>query len=137
MKRVRLERIEESDHGTFGRLIAGSLVLFSGELPDRDNAPNVSRIPAGTYGCAFTMSPRFRRRMYLIGDVPGRAGVRIHAANLMGDPAKGLRCQLNGCIALGERLGTIEGQKALLISGPAIRRFEAAMGGEPFDLEIV
>jgi len=47
-----------------------------------------------------------------------------------------LRSQLNGCIALGERKGWIDGQKALLISAPAIRRFEECFAGKAFTLEI-
>ncbi len=47
-----------------------------------------------------------------------------------------LRCQLNGCIALGERHGWIEGQKAVLVSAPAIRRLEEYFGGKPFTLEV-
>lgn len=66
-----------------------------------------------------------------------RAGIRLHPANLMGDTALGLRSQLNGCIAIGERLGWLEGQKALLLSAPAVRRFETAMNRQPFELEIL
>jgi hypothetical protein len=54
----------------------------------------------------------------------------------MGDLEKGFRSQLNGCIALGERLGWIEGQKAVLVSVSAVRRLEELMGGKPFLLEI-
>jgi len=54
----------------------------------------------------------------------------------MGDTALGFRSQLNGCIALGERLGWLDGQKAVLISRPAVRFLEAAMGTTPFDLEV-
>ena len=85
-------------------------------------------------------------RLYLLPAVPpadvlhracARApGVRIHSANFMGDSAKGLRCQLNGCIALGERLGKMDGQKAVLLSAPAVRRFEEMMAGETFKIEV-
>jgi hypothetical protein len=68
--------------------------------------------------------------------VPKRAGIRIHSANFMGDASKGFHSQLNGCVALGERLGIMEGQKALLLSKPAIRKFENCMGKQPFLLEI-
>lgn len=47
------------------------------------------------------------------------------------------RKQLNGCLAFGEKLGWIDGQKALLISAPAVRRVEEYFGGRPFTLEIV
>lgn len=133
---VRLERLEQSAQGTFGRLIMPGLVLFSGELPDHDNAPNISCIPPGKYRCSWTRSPRFGRMMYGIDFVARRTGIRVHAANLFGDNPPWKR-QLNGCIALGERLGWIEGQKALLISAPAVRRFESALAGAAFYLEIV
>lgn len=54
----------------------------------------------------------------------------------MGDAAKGFRSQLNGCLAVGERIGWIDGQKAILLSAPAIRRLEAYFVGKPFTLEI-
>lgn len=137
-----LERHDLSDEGWFGRIWARGLSLFTGELPWRDNAPNVSSIPPApdaepiVYRCAWTWSPRFRRAMYLLVGTAPRAGVRKHSANLMGDVALGFRAQLNGCIALGEKLGWIDGQKALLLSAPAVRRFESHMGHAPFTLEI-
>jgi hypothetical protein len=54
----------------------------------------------------------------------------------MGAVDRGFRTQLNGCIALGERLGYIDKQKALLLSAAAIRRLEEYFGGRPFLLEI-
>lgn len=131
-----LTRLDSSDQGTFGRLTAPGLSLFTGELPWRDNFASVSCIPAGIYRCYWTYSPRFRRMMYLVDGVPLRSGIRKHPANFMGDAALGFRSQLNGCIALGEKLGWMGGQKALLVSAPAVRRFEKHMGGRPFILEI-
>lgn len=131
-----LQRMEEGDQGTFGRFVAQSLNLYSGELPDRENRPQVSRIIPGTYQAISTYSPKFGRHLYLIGPVTGRLGIRVHSANLMGDIEKGYRSQLNGCISFGERLGWIEGQKALLLSAPAVRRFESFFAHKPFTLEI-
>jgi len=73
--------------------------------------------------------------MFLIHEAEGRSGIRIHPANLVGDKPKWIR-QLEGCICLGEKLGWIGGQKAVLISRPAVRKFEEYMGGEKFNLEI-
>ena len=136
MADATLTRLDSSSQGTFGRFVAGGLGLVSGELPWRDNAPNISCIPVGTYQCLFTPSERFRRRLYLVAGVDRRAGIRIHPANLAGDASKGYRCQLNGCLMLGERFGWIEGQKAVLTSAPAVRRMEEYFGGRPFTLEI-
>lgn len=132
-----LIREETGAQGTFGRIFCDGLTLFTGELPWRQNAPNVSCIPAGRYRCAFTYSPAFKRMMFIVRAVPRRSGIRIHPANLMGDRALGYRSQLYGCLALGERLGSLDGQKAVLLSATAVRRFEAAMNQQPFDLEIV
>jgi hypothetical protein len=138
MIRATLTRLEAGDQGTFGRLsLPDGRAWFSGELPDRDNAPNVSCIPAGLYRCLWTWSPAFKRFMYLVDRVPGRSGVRIHSANYMGDRSKGHRCHLNGCIALGQRLGHIEGQKALILSTPAVFALEAGTGRQSFELEIL
>jgi hypothetical protein len=135
---VVIERAETGDQGTFGRLFApGGFRRYTGELPERGNAPSVSRILAEKYRCEWTWSPRFRRFMYVLLGTSPRAGIRAHSANLMGDTAKGYRSQLNGCIALGERLGWMDGQKALLLSAPAVRDFEAHMQHKPFELELV
>lgn len=131
-----LTRLAQSSQGTFGRFVAKNLALYSGELPWRDNASSISCIPPGTYTAQVTWSPRFGRGLYLLGDTRPRVGIRIHPANLMGDTSKGFKCQLNGCIALGERLGWIDGQQAVLLSAPAVRRVEQCFGGNTFTLEI-
>jgi hypothetical protein len=136
MNKVVLRRLESSDQGTFGRLEVNGIVFFTGELPWKDNHSNISCIPAGTYECRQTFSNRFRRNLYLVEHVAGRLGVRIHPANFVGDLSKLLLCQLNGCIALGEKLGIMEGQKAVLVSRPAVEKFETLLGKEPFILEI-
>lgn len=124
-----LQRLETGPEGTFGRFLAGPLNLWSLELPWRENKPSVSSIPPGLYRCIFTHSPRFKRALYLVGPVPARSGIRIHPANLAR--------QLNGCVALGEKLGWMDGQKAVLLSAPAVRRVEEYFGGQPFTMEVL
>jgi hypothetical protein len=124
------------NQGTFGTLTAESFSAFSGELPWRDNAGSLSCIPVGSYKVVWAKSPRLKRYTYRLLDVPGRSGVLIHSANLMGDVSLGFKSQLLGCIALGERLGRLDNQKALLVSMPAVRSFESLLGGQPFILEI-
>lgn len=136
LPRVQLTRLDSSIQGTFGQIRFGEFKCYSGELSWNDNASNISCIPVGEYRCVWTYSNRFRRMMYEVVGVANRAGIRIHSANLMGDDRKGFKRQLNGCIALGERLGTIDGQKALLLSKPAIRRFEGLLRGRDFILEV-
>lgn len=140
VSRLVLQRFSSDDQGTFGIMAVpnGEFLeyFYSGELPWQDNKSNVSCIPIGLYACEKTYSERFKRELYLVKDVTGRTGIRIHSANFMGNDTKGFKKQLNGCIALGERLGFMDGQRALLLSLPAIRRFEALMKNRPFELEI-
>ena len=136
MREALLERREQGDQGTFGVLYAGPFRFFTGELPWRDNKPCISCIPKGSYTGLWTYSPRFKRKMFLLRKAEGRSGIRIHPANLMGDRQKKYIRQLEGCIALGEKIGWLKKQKAILISRPAVRRFEAWAAGETFKLEI-
>lgn len=136
MNRVTLERFEIGDQGVFGKLNFGNASWFTGELPWRENASNISCIPLGIYVCKFTLSNRLKKFTYELLSVEKRTGIRIHAANLMGDVSKGFHAQLNGCIALGEKLGIIEHQKAVLISASAVREFETLMNRSTFTLEI-
>jgi hypothetical protein len=121
-------------------LVFGGQVVHTTELPWRNNARQLSCIPPGVYTCAMVNSPRFGL-VYGVGNVPGRSHVLIHAANLGGDTTQGWETQLHGCIAPAEKLGAIRipsgrMQRAGLVSRPALRRFMAWAGGQPFTLEI-
>ena len=136
MLRAIIDRIESTDHGTFGRITAGGLTLFTGELPWRDNRFQRSCIPTGLYQARMVYVAKFAQWCYLLAPTAPRTSILMHAATFMGDVEQGLRTHLQGCIALGERLGWIEGQKCVLLSRPAMRRFEALMERKPFTLEI-
>lgn len=137
MIKALITRKDFSDEGTFGTFEAENFRVFTGELPWMFNANNVSCISPGRYTCKRTYSPSFRKMMYLVVNVDRRDGIRFHAANYMGSTLKGFKSQLYGCIALGEKLGVLGEQRALLVSAPAIRRFEDLMQGQDFHLEIV
>jgi hypothetical protein len=52
-------------------------------------------IPAGTYKLDITYSPKFKRNMPEILNVPDRTGIRIHTGNIPTDS--------DGCILVGDR----------------------------------
>jgi hypothetical protein len=125
---LKLQRIENSIDGTFGIIRMGEKKFHTLELPWANNEHNKSSIPLGKYECMYTWSPSFQRRLYLVCDVPGRVGIRIHPANTID--------QLNGCIALGLQLGMIKGKRALLQSRTAVSDFEKLLEMKPFTLEV-
>lgn len=132
--RVLILRDSSTDQGTPGVLVAESFGCRTLELPWLDNLSKRSCIPAGVYRCAIVQSPRFGR-VYHVRDVPGRAAVLIHSGNWAGQIPQ-WRTHVQGCIVLGERAGMLSGQRAVLVSQPALRRFMAAMHGRPFELEV-
>lgn len=137
MKRLKLIRTEMGAFGTFGRMEIAGETFVTGELPAKDNAAMISSIPAGVYRCRRTMSNRFKRMLYEVLNVPGRTGIRFHSANHMGDVARGLKCELNGCIALGTTKAIVNGQMGIGGSRVAMDRFDELLAGADFELEIV
>lgn len=79
---------------TLGRLhVNGAHCCFTLEPPWRGNARDVSCIPAGTYKGKVLPSPKFKRDLPELLDVPGRSQILIHAGNTTRDTL--------GCILVG------------------------------------
>ena len=136
MNHVVIKRISTSDSGTIGDLTTKGFSCKTIELPWRDNKPFVSCIPTGKYICDPHASAKFGD-VYILKNVPGRSDVLIHAGNYAGDKSKGLRADTEGCIILGKKYGTINGQPVVLISRPVVKDFINHMGWDSFLLEIV
>jgi hypothetical protein len=77
------------------------------ELPDLNNASNVSCIPEGYYDVVPRQSPKHSNHFHVL-DVPNRSYILIHPANYVGskNPNTG-HSDLRGCIAVGEKYGDI------------------------------
>ena len=85
---IELQREKSQADFTHGQiLIDGKPECFVVEDVVRDG-PKVfgkTAIPAGRYRVIITHSPRFRRPLPLLLEVPGFEGVRIHAGNTAKD----------------------------------------------------
>ena len=97
---VTLRRTEQTSDATYGvlevRLDDTDQTVFTChtlELPWRDNQRSISCIPEGRYPVVKSFSPRFQTMLWEVKNVPGRSGIRIHAANRVQE--------LEGCIAPG------------------------------------
>lgn len=136
MEYVTINRFLYSDEGTFGVLKYGDLRLYSGELPWRNNKNDISCIYNGEYECIYNNSEVLKRSSYLIKDMSGRTGIRIHSANYMGDKSKGFLSELKGCISLGCGIGFYKNQICLTESKLAIEKFENKLNFNKFILNI-
>lgn len=133
-------RVSESDEGTFGYAVVAGRMFRSLELPDRDNRTNVSRIPAGVYDIEYVKTGRphgGRWFSYWLKDVPGRSGILIHSGNWAGDRFKGLKTNSWGCILLGQAVGVLGGQRAVISSKSAVYAFNEAMRHRSGKLRII
>lgn len=131
---VILIRGSSSNEGIIGTIIFGGQYLYTGELPWKDNKPNISCIPCGEHLVQMRVSPKYGK-VYEIR-VAGRTYILFHQGNFFGDISLGFRSHVQGCILLGFKHGKLYGQKAVLASRIARSRFERVMKFEPFTLEI-
>lgn len=142
MKKVRIERTETSDQGTFGTLYIDDVEFCkTGELPKYAGNPDVLNercadcIPAGLYKCAPYSSVKYPN-VYEVTGVPNRSAILIHSGNYCGDVKKGYKSHVLGCIILGKSMGILDGQKAVLSSKPTLEKFLNMFDKQPFTLEI-
>lgn len=88
--KLELKRRWLTAEATIGELyVDGAFECFICEDTYRPPpAPKVfgkTAIPCGTYDVVITQSPRFKRLLPLVADVPGFQGIRIHPGNRPAD----------------------------------------------------
>lgn len=87
------ETLEDEDRGLSSNMSLGDIKAkkIKGE----------TAIPLGSYQVAYTYSPRFKKMLPLLLDVPGYEGIRIHSGNKAKDT--------EGCILCGRNteVGTV------------------------------
>ena len=68
---IQMRRISRN-----GKAVRGSMRVNGRDIATLENVDYI--IPVGIYPVFVTFSPRFKRMLPLIGNVPGRSGIRIH-----------------------------------------------------------
>ena len=131
---LTLDRTLYEKDATVGELfIDGEWECYSLEDAVRDGKkiPGQTAIPVGRYEVLITMSPRFKRRLPLLINVPGFDGIRIHPGNTADDT--------EGCLLVGERVIRHEGMPFLTHSRAAFDRLFAKLDAstESIILEVI
>lgn len=120
--KVRIIRDERSGYQCMGTChieICGKFVFKSESIErgENDNKAMISCIPIGSYPLVLEYSPRFKKDLWEIKDVPNRSECKFHAANYSR--------QLNGCIALGKNRKDLDndGQRDVTSSRDTMKEF--------------
>lgn len=117
--KLKLIRDTHNPKQTLGKLfIDGKFETYTCEDPEREVAgqpvsawkiPGQTAIPRGTYRVQITLSPKYKRLMPVLVNVPGFDGIRIHSGNTADDS--------EGCILLGDiRFATYIGASRIAVA---------------------
>ena len=113
---VELLRFSSGEFDTLGLLhIDGEFFGFT--LEDRFQQEKVmheTRIPAGRYKIGLRMSPKFKRNMLHLLNVPNFEFIYIHAGNDHKDTS--------GCLLVGDEVANRSGERTILQSRVAYER---------------
>lgn len=112
---IILIRAKQQFNTTLGTLEIGGPVFKHYVTLER----TAKLFPAGTYDLVYEHSNRFKRQLWELKGIPGRSEIKIHNANTAE--------QLNGCVAIGMRHGTLNLRPAALSSRLALEQFTEAL----------
>ena len=127
---LRLVRIERTLEHTIGRLTLPDGSIYSMmENPWKRNAKNVSCLSVGNYRFFMKRSPKYGLRYHLDdAEIAPRSHCLMHAGNWVKNTL--------GCLMPGLRDGWLDGVRAVLNSGDALRDIEERLDGGEYVLEI-
>lgn len=118
---LALVRTTFTDASTIGELsLDGTRECHT--LEDRVRPQKIAKetaIPEGRYEVVINESPRFKRRLPLLMNVPGYTGVRIHSGNTASDT--------EGCILVGKTAGKDRIGESRLALKDLLDKLEAAV----------
>lgn len=128
MKTIIIDRFKVTNNYSLGVCYIkheNGIVEYIGKSLERgwrNNQARVSCVPEGNYKIVLEESPRFRKKLWELKGVPGRAECKFHSANYWR--------QLNGCIALGNKHKDIDydGDPDVTSSRDVMKIFHDKMG---------
>ena len=126
---VKLKRNKHLPNATLGTLTIEGIKtdpIYTLENPKRATDKD-SCIPAGTYNCKPYSGSKYSN-VYIVENVPNRSAILIHWGNTEKDTL--------GCILLGNKIGKIGDEPAVLNSKLCYERFRSLIGKNEFTLII-
>lgn len=133
--RLLLDRSQYAEGSTVGDLYINGVwecvTLEDGVRPEKIKGETA--IPCGEYEVLLTHSPKFKRTLPVLVDVPGFEGIRIHPGNTVNDT--------EGCLLVGENVTFVHGVPFLHHSRAAFDRLyqkllTAASTREAIEIEV-
>jgi hypothetical protein len=128
MRKIEIQRKIQNSKQTIGicSVYEHQRLLFSCLSMERgwhDNQRNISCIPSGEYDVELEYSNKFDKDLWEIKGVKNRSECKFHSANYW--------YQLNGCIALGQRLMDIDkdGYEDVTASRNTLKSFHLVLQG--------
>jgi hypothetical protein len=116
MKKLHIIRVEKSQAGLIGVLLITSVVECFTLQPDPLDVH--FSIPAGYYQCKRFHGSKWKDTFEIL--VSGHTSLLFHSGNV--------EANTEGCVLLGEEVGYLNGQRAVLASGKAFEGFMTKMG---------
>jgi Family of unknown function (DUF5675) len=129
LKTVKIKRNQHLPNATLGTLTISDVktnTIYTLENPERKTDKD-NRIPAGTYNCKPYSGTKYKD-VYIVENVPNRSAILLHWGNTEKDTL--------GCILLGNKMGSLEGEPAILGSKICYARFRSLIGPNEFTLII-
>lgn len=135
--KLTLDRKEYGADTTLGDLYINGVfecITLEDQVREGPKVPGETAIPEGSYDVRLTHSPRFKRTLPLLVNVPGFDGIRIHPGND--------HTHTEGCLLVGENFTTVAGKPFLVHSRAAFDRLyeklrAAAARGESLQIEVL
>jgi hypothetical protein len=135
--RLQLDRRAYEEGSTVGDLFIDGVwecASLEDQVREGPKVKGETAIPEGVYEIRLTHSPRFKRVLPLLVDVPGFDGIRIHPGNTAKDT--------EGCLLVGENVTYAMGLPFLTHSRRAFDRLykklcEAELRREALTIEVI
>jgi len=139
--KLTLTRFCYAPHATFGQIRFGDgLTIYTVEKPWQDNEPFLSCIPEGTYRCTWqptttSVPASFNGHTWYVEGGNGLVGLNLGVRTRIAWHKGNTSDDVQGCIAVGQRLGTVSGKWAVVGSQDALIALRSRLPDE-FELEI-